>query len=217
MVFLSLEVYNLFLMKKFAFFIAFLCWSWAAIGQDAGVSHTMGYYTIEIKPTSAQFFKRYMAPGKEPVCGFYSIYNKTMYFCGGGKFEVENTDYIHDALGPCCDKIVFNDGPKPYAMMQLDVEIIRVDYETNKIYCKADGAEIVIETFNKEIDELYNKFYKNDRLGNVKTRLILKNWTYEPESEKSYAENTKKIKRSWWKPKKAKYKETYMHPSEYMH
>jgi hypothetical protein len=203
-------------MKKIALLLACLWVSFNVLAQEVGIKHTMGYYRIEIKPTKAQFFKRYMAPGKEPICGFYSAYNKTMYLCTGGKFEVANEDYLYDGMIACCEKISFNDGPKPYAMMELEMEVTKVDYETNKIYGKVDGAEVVIETFNKEIDEFYNKFYKSDRLGIVRVKLLLKNWTYEPEAEKSYAENSKKIKRSRWKTKRAKNKEKYMHESEYM-
>jgi hypothetical protein len=204
-------------MKKITLFLSLLCASFYVLAQDPTITHTMAYHKIEIIPTKTSFFKRYIAPGKEAICGFYSIYNNTMYLCGGGKFKVPNVDYIHDALQPCCEKIVFDDGPKPYAMMQFDIIIEKIDYETNKIYAKADGADIVIETFNKEIDELYNKYYKADRLGKVRMRIILKNWTYEPESNESYAENTVKYrKRAHWKTKRARNREKYMHESEYM-
>jgi hypothetical protein len=196
--------------------IVFLSAFTAVQAQDAAVTYTMGYYKIEITPTKPGFFKRYIMPGKEGVCGLYSSFNKTMYLCDGNRFEVENTDYIYPALNSCCEKMTFMDGPKPYAMFAFDAQIINVDYENNKIYARVDGADIVIETYNKEIDALYKNYFKDDRLNAVRIKLILRNWTYEPESEESYAKNSKKIKRNRWKPLRAKNKEKYMHDSEYM-
>jgi membrane-bound lytic murein transglycosylase MltF len=90
-------------------------------------------------------------------------------------------------------------------MMEFDVTITKVDYETNTIYAKTDGAEIVITTFNKEIDNLYDQFYKHERLGAVHMHLILKNWDYTPESEDSYQANTSRIyKKIHYRGKKAK-------------
>jgi hypothetical protein len=186
-----------------------------AIAQDEEIRYTMGYHTIDIKVNNDKFLSRYMQPGKDAVCGFFSTYNNTMYF-GDGKFMKElNPEYIYESLGRCVDSFAFDNGPRPYAMMEFDVTILSVDYETNTIYAKTDGALITINTFNKEIDAFYDKFYKHERLGAVHMHLILKNWDYTPESEDSYMANTKKVyKRIHYRGKKAKNEEELLHELE---
>jgi hypothetical protein len=193
-----------------------MLFSTASFAQDEEFRYTMGYHTIDIKVNSDKFLNRYISPGKDPVCGFYSKYNNTMYF-GEGKFLRHlNPEYLYESLGRCIDSLAFDNAPRPYAMMEFDVTIVRVDYETNTIYAKTDGAEIVINTFNKEIDAFYDKFYKNERLGDVHMHLILKNWDYTPESEDSYQANTTRLQRRvHYRGKKAKNAEELLHEVEY--
>jgi hypothetical protein len=187
----------------------------AVQAQTDDVTYTMGYHTIDIAVKGDHFLNRYIAPGKEPVCGFYSRYNNTMYMNGGEFIKKLNPDYIYESLGKCADKFSFDNGPRPYAMMEFDVTIDKVDYETNTIYARTDGADLVITTFNNEIDALYDKFYKHDRLGAVHMHLILKNWDYTPESEDSYRENVTRIQsKSHFKGKKAKNNEDLLHEYE---
>jgi hypothetical protein len=181
------------------------------------VSHRMGYSSIKFSNINKNFLRRYVAPGKEASCGIYTAFNKTLYLCDGTLVKTENTDYIYEALGACCADIMFNDGPRPYAMFQLSVEITRVDYETNTIYGRCDGADVVIETFNEEIDAWYKKFGKRETLAPLHLKLMLRNWHFTPESEDSYVSNTTKVRRkAKFKAKKAKNVEKYLHESEYM-
>ncbi|MFM2387340.1 MAG: hypothetical protein RL660_2097 [Bacteroidota bacterium] len=203
-------------MKKLLVVLTLVCFGFAGYAQD-DVSYTMGYSTVKFSNIKRNFLRRYVAPGKEAVCGIYSSYNKVLYNCDGTQLKVENNDYIYEALGPCCTEMMFNDGPRPYAMFSFTAEIIRVDYETNTIYARADGADIVIETFNTEIDAWYKKYGKRESLVPLRVNLVLRNWHYTPESEDSYATNTKKYrKKAKFKKKANKNDEKYIHESEYM-
>jgi hypothetical protein len=199
-----------------------LFWSaiipFASNAQTPDAKFLLGYYNIKIKPTGKQFLSYYQEPGKRQLCGFFSKYNSVFYVCGGGKLKVTNTDFVTSAAEICCDSMVFNDGPKPYAMMELPVQIENVDYETNTIIAKTDGAIVEIETFNKEIDAFYNANYRNKpQFGPVRLILTLRNWSYEGESTESYAQMKKSAKpRKKFKGKRAKVKEEYLHDSEYM-
>jgi hypothetical protein len=205
-------------MKKVITLLAVLfCITSVVYAQDnEQLTHTMGYSSIIFKPNNKSFFKRYMPPGQEGVCGIYTAYNKKMYTCDGQIVDVTNTDYILDALVVCCTNLVFDDGPRPYAMFNLDATITRVDYETNTIYAQCEGGTLEIQTFNKEIDAWYKRFGKQSNLTNPMIHLILRNWNYTPESEDSYTQNLEKPrKRVKFKSKKAKNQELYLHESEY--
>jgi hypothetical protein len=202
--------------KLFIFAFALLAFSRVS-AQDPELTHTMAYSTVKINVTDATFLRRYIAPGKEPVCGIYTAYNRSLYTSNGPTVKVENTDYIYPALGTCVKEVFFNDGPRPYAMFEVRGEVTKVDYETNTLEVKCDGATIVIETFNKEIDAWYKRFGKTQNLDNPHVHLILRNWNYTPESEDSYATNTVKYrKKVKFKTKRAKNQESYIHDSEYM-
>jgi hypothetical protein len=198
--------------------IAFLASTFAnAFAQDPELTHTMAYSTVKFNVTDAVFLRRYIAPGKEAECGIYTQYNRKMYTSTGSVIKVENVDYIYPAIGNCVKEVFFNDGPRPYAMFDVRGEITKVDYETNTIEVKCDGATIIVETFNKEIDAWYKRFGKTQNLGNPHVHLILRNWNYTPESEDSYASNTTKYrKKVKFKSKRAKNQEAYIHDSEYM-
>ncbi len=203
-------------MKNIFFIITILCCSFVTKAQDDEIRYTMAYSTITMMVKSNHFCNRYIIPGQEPVCGFYSSYNNTMYMADGSFMKQINPDFLYDALGKCIDTLRFDDGPRPYAMIEKDVTITRVDYETNTIYAKTDGAEIVIETFNNDIDKFYEKFYKHNRLGAVRLHLILRNWNYTPESEDSYVQNSTRIFRKiHFKGSKAKNEEKLLHEVEY--
>jgi hypothetical protein len=183
--------------------------------QSSEIAYTMGYNTIDINVTADHFLNRYIAPGQDPVCGFYSKYNNTMYINGGEFIKHLNPDYIYESLGKCATQFSFNNGPRPYAMMEFDVTIDKVDYETNTIYAKTDGANLIITTFNDEIDAFYDTFYKHERLGAVHMHLILKNWDYTPESEDSYRDNVTRLRsKSHFVGKKAKNNEELLHDYE---
>ncbi len=205
-------------MKKIlSLIIAIIGLHFYSVAQDADVTYTMGYKTISIKLNNTNLLTRYLRPGKEVVCGLYSKYNNTLYHCDGTVTKDINEEYLQTGGYNCCTSFMFNDGPRPYAMMELPLEIIHVDYETNTITARMDGADVVIETVDEEIDLLYKRFYKQNRLDNVQMRMILKNWSYTPESEKNFAEVSKPFqKKVKWKTKRAKNAEKYIHDSEYM-
>jgi hypothetical protein len=205
-------------MKKIlSLIITLCCLQLASNAQDADVTYTMGYKTIEIKLNNTNLLTRYLRPGKEVVCGLYSKYNNTLYLCDGTVIKDINDEYLQTGGYNCCKSFLFNDGPRPYAMLELPIEITNVNYENNTITARMDGADVTIETVDEEIDLLYKRFYKSTRLDNVKMRLILKNWSYAPESEKNFAEASKPFKKkAKWKSKRAKNAEKYLHDSEYM-
>jgi hypothetical protein len=205
------------MMKKFIFTVFAFFNLALAFAQDHNMDHTMGYHAIEIKVTNQHFLHRYIQPGKEPVCGFYSKFNNTMYLPDGQFIKDINEDYLAEPIAQCAESFSFANSPKPYAMMEFNVTINKVDYEKNLIYATTDGAELIIETFNKDIDKLYAKYYKKDRLGVVRMHLILRNWDYQAESENSWAENTKaRRQKSHWRKKKAKNRnEELYHGVEY--
>jgi hypothetical protein len=203
-------------MKKiFCLILVFL--SLNTFAQDADVNYTMGYSTITFKIKNKGFLRNYTETGKTAVCGVYSKYNATMYKCDGTQLKVINADDISDATELCCTFLKFDDGPRPYAMFDLHVIINRIDYETNTIYASANGAEIEIVTFNKEIDAWYKAYGKRENLTPLHIKLNLRNWNYTPESEDSYIVNTKKsIRKVHYRGKRAKYSEKLIHESEYM-
>jgi hypothetical protein len=185
--------------------------------QDPDVKYTMGYKSIDIKLNNTNVLTRYLRPGKEVVCGFYSKYNNTLYHCDGTVTKEINEEYLQTGGYECCNGFLFNDGPRPYAMMELPLEIINVDYETNTITARMDGADVTIVTVDEEIDLLYKRFFKVQRLDNVKCRMILKNWAYEPESMMNHEVAMKPFKKKVkWKKRGAKNAEKYLHDSEYM-
>jgi hypothetical protein len=171
---------------------------------------------VHINVHKTHFLHRYIQPGKVAVCGFYSSYNNHFYM-EDGRYKADiNPDYLYEALGTCIDSIVFDNSPRPYAMLEFDVKIESVDYETNTITCSTDGATIIITTNNSEIDRLYNKFYKVDRLGAVYTHIILKNWHYTAESEDSFADNTVGLRRkTHFRKTKAKNDDILLNDVEY--
>ncbi len=188
------------------------------MAQNPDVQFKMGYFTIKLAPTKKHFLSNFTMPGKEALCGFYSKYNNTFYPSKGGKIKVDKEEYITAAEEICADTIFFNDGPKPYAMMELPVQISEIDYDFNILKGTTDGAYVEIETFNKDIDAFYNKYYKNrNQFGPLRVNLVMKNWNYDGESAESFAmlkENAKPKKK--YRGKRSKYEEKYIHSSEYM-
>jgi hypothetical protein len=203
-------------MKKILLF-AILLFTFGAQAQDVDVMYTMGYTSITFHVKDKTFFKNYTKAGTESVCGIFTKYNNCIYNCDGKPIKVENTDDISDAKEACCTELKFDDGPRPYAMFDLYLTIVRVDYETNTIYAKTEGADVEIVTLNREIDAYYKVYGKRSALVPLNIKMVLRNWNYTPESEDSYVHNTKKkVRKVHYRSKLAKHEEKYMHDSEYM-
>ena len=74
--------------------------------------------------------------------------------------------------------------------MTLKGYIEQVDWDGLTFWFKTDKARLRIETDEREIDALYEKFYKENYLGKVHLILRLKTYDTPKEAQLSYNLNT---------------------------
>lgn len=157
------------------------------------IVYTMGYDDIQIEVVNPHFFSIYQIPDANPICGIYDRPSATFYTCDYQTYRYIDNDLILQNVGNgCCDKVDF-DPKKYYGTLSLEGVIEKVEWDSLLVYFKTDKARLLIKTDEREIDHLYDKFYKENYLGPVHIILCLKTYDTPKEDILSYNKNTERI------------------------
>jgi hypothetical protein len=154
--------------------------------------YTMGYEKATIDVVDGNLFSKFEFPGQPAVCGIHDISSKTFYTCDYKTFRYVDADYVREGDEKCCDVVDF-DPKKYYGTLTFIGVIEHVEWDSMVVYFRTDKAKLRIEVDEREIDALYEKFYKRNHLGKV--HLILRLNTYDTPNENviSYNKNTEYI------------------------
>jgi len=178
-------------MKKGVLFLVFSLICSLAFAQD---TYTIGYDKIDIDVVDPNFFSEYQLPGQPSLCGIYDQASSTFYTCDKQTYRYIDEDNIQHTGKECCTHIDF-DPAIYYGTLTLNGVIDSIEWDSLIIHFVTDKARLVIKTDEREIDHLYEKFYKKERLGKLNIKLCLKSYDTPKEDQLSYNKNTeKKIK-----------------------
>lgn len=183
---LYLFAFILFPMKKLLFTAIFMFLGSAMFAQEI---YTMGYRSAHIQVVDKDFFSTYQLPGQEPVCGRFDKLSATFYACDYRTYRGVDEDYIGAASQRCCDEMDF-DPSKYYGTMTLYGTIESVEWDSLRFTLVTDKARLIIQTDEKEIDALYDAFYKENHFGKIKLLLQLKTYDTPKEDQLSYNKNS---------------------------
>jgi hypothetical protein len=161
----------------------------SALLSQAQLTYTMGYEKADIEVVDPGFFSTFEFPGQPALCGVYDGPSHTFYTCDSQTYRYVETDYIRDADAGCCTRFMF-DPRVYYGTLTLKGYIEQVDWDGLNFWFKTDKARIRVETDEREIDALYEKFYKENYLGKVHLILRLKTYDTPKEAQLSYNLNT---------------------------
>ncbi len=173
--------------KSFLFFVAVLI---SSIGY-AQETYTMGYEKIDIQVVDPNFFSEYQLPGQPFQCGIYDQPSATFYTCDYQTFRYVDEDNIHQTGKDCCTTIDF-DPAKYYGTLTLNGIIDSVEWDSLRIHFITDKARLIIKTDEREIDNLYDRYYKKERLGKLNIKLRFKTFDTPKEDQLSYNKITEK-------------------------
>jgi hypothetical protein len=176
-------------MKKL---LSLLCLMAFSVASFAQLTYTMGYEKATIEVIDKGFFSTYEFPGQAPVCGVFDIPSSTFYTCENQTFRYVDADFVRDADQACCTSIDF-DPKKYYGTLTTKGVIEHVEWDSMVVYFKTDKARMRIEVDEREIDALYDKFYKENYLGKVHMILCLKTYDTPKENQLSYNKITELV------------------------
>lgn len=157
----------------------------------AQLTYTMGYEKADIEIVDKGFFSVYELPGQEAQCGIYDAKSATFYTCDNKTYRQVEEDYIKETQEMCCTNVDF-DPSTYYGTLLFKGYIEHVEWDSMVVYFKADKARLRLEVDEREIDALYEKFYKENYLGKVHLILRLKTYDTPKEYQLSYNRNTTK-------------------------
>ena len=175
-------------MKRSVLFLALSLMCSCLFAQD---TYTMGYDKIDITVVDPTFFSAYQLPGQASVCGLYDQASSTFYTCDYQTFRYVEEENIQPNSKECCSTIDF-DPAKYYGTLTLTGVIDSVEWDSLIIHFTTDKARLLIKTDEREIDHLYEKFYKKGRLGKLNIKLKLKTYDTPKEDQLSYNKNTER-------------------------
>lgn len=175
-------------MKKGFLSVVFLLVSIFTFAQD---TYTMGYDKIDIEVVDPNFFSEYQLPGQPSLCGIYDRASATFYTCDQQTYRYIDEDNIQQTGKPCCTRINF-DAAVYYGTLTLTGIIDSIEWDSLIIHFITDKARMIIKTDEREIDHLYEQFYKKERLGKLNIKLCLKSYDTPKEDQLSYNKNTEK-------------------------
>lgn len=173
-------------MKKI-FVLMVVCFIFS--GVHAQQVYTMGYDKVEINVLEKGFFSTYSLPDQPEQCGIYDKSSETFYTCDYRTYRYVDEDFIKEQSEYCCDKFDF-DPKRYYGTLTLKGVIESVEWDSLVIYFTTDKARLRIETDEREIDALYDKFYKENYLGKIHLIMRLKTFDTPNENVLSYNKNT---------------------------
>jgi hypothetical protein len=176
-------------MKKYLLILLVIIISSVVYAQDI---YTMGYKVATIDVVDDGYFSLLDFPGQEPICGVYDKPSMTFYTCNYRTFRYVEEDFISKSDAGCCSQIDF-DPARYYGTLTMMGYIEHVEWDSMVVYFKADQARVRIETDEREIDALYEKFYKQYHLGKVHLILRLKTYDTPMENELSYNKITEVV------------------------
>ena len=175
-------------MQKHLLFVILSLITTCAFGQE---TYTMGYDKMDIEVIDPNFFSEYQLPGQPSQCGIYDHLSATFYTCDYQTFRNVDEDYIQHTGKDCCSYIDF-DPKKYYGTLTLSGIIDSVEWDSLKIHFITDKARILIKTDEREIDHLYEAYYKKERLGKLNIKLHFITFDTPREDQLSYNRNTEK-------------------------
>lgn len=173
-------------MKRCIFFCLVLL---TAVKTQAQIAYTMGYEKVDIEVIDPNFFSTYQVPDQPALCGVYDKASATFYTCNYETYRYIDEDFIMEKSADCCEKIDF-DPKKYYGTLTLKGVVNHVEWDSMVVYYTTDKARLRIQVDEREIDNLYNKFYKENYLGPVHIILALKTYDTPKENVLSYNKNT---------------------------
>ena len=94
-----------------------------------------------------------------------------------------------DDCNACCEVVDF-DPKKYYGTLTLKGVIDSVEWDAMVVHFITDKARLTIQVDEREIDALYDHFYKRNSLGKVKLLLRLNTYDTPNENVLSYNKNT---------------------------
>ena len=173
-------------MKKLFLFLGLGIITSSAFSQE---THTMGYNKMDIEVIDPNFFSEYQLPGQPSQCGIYYNLSATFYTCDYHTYRNVDEDYIQQTGKDCCTNIDF-DPAKYYGTLTLSGIIDSVEWDNLLIHFITDKARIIIKTDEREIDKLYDAYYKKERLGKLNIKLRFNTYDTVREDQLSYNKNT---------------------------
>jgi hypothetical protein len=173
-------------MKKTVLAVLLLAFGLSLHAQDI---YVMGYRSATIDVVDKGFFSQYQLPGQEPVCGRYDKLSATFYTCDFKTYRGVDDDMIVSANQSCCDQLNF-DPALYYGTLTMYGTIESVEWDSLRFTFKTDKARMLIHTNEKEIDALYNAFYKENHFGKINVLLQLKTYDTPKEDQLSYNKNS---------------------------
>ena len=172
-------------MKKIVLFVLFIALGTFVQAQEI---YTIGYRSALIDVVDKGFFSTYQIPGEDAICGRYDKLSATFYTCDARTYRGVDEDMIMPATQRCCDQLDF-DPSQYYGTLTLYGTIDTVEWDSLRFTFVTDKARMVIRTDEKEIDALYNTFYKENHFGKIKLLLQLKTYDTPKEDQLSYNKN----------------------------
>lgn len=189
-VYLLVKFRNSIMKKIFFIFLLFI----SCTNAFAQIPYVMGYEKADIEVIDPRFFSTYQLPDMVGECGVYDKNSATFYTCDYKTYRNIDADMVKEESAACCEKLDF-DPHKYYGTLTLKGVIEHVEWDSMVVYFKADKARLRLEVDEREIDALYDNFYKENYLGRVALILTLKTYDTPKENVLSYNKNTEqKIK-----------------------
>ncbi len=173
-------------MKKIVFIVLLFALAPYVYAQDI---YTMGYRSAMIDVVDKDFFSQYQLPGQDAICGRYDKLSSTFYTCDARTYRGVDEDMILPATERCCTQLDF-DPSQYYGTLTLYGTIEEVAWDSLSFTFTTDKARLLIRTDEKEIDALYNAFYKENHFGKIKLLLQLKTYDTPKEDQLSYNKNS---------------------------
>ncbi|MBL7766077.1 MAG: hypothetical protein JNJ58_08295 [Chitinophagaceae bacterium] len=172
-------------MKKFVTslfcLMAFFC-------TKAQTIYTIGYDKIDIEVVNPYFFAEMIYPGQPSACGIYDKTSETFYTCDYQTFRYVEDEFVQYTGKACCEKVDF-DPAKYYGTLTLKGVIDSVEWDNLIIHFTTDKARLTIKTDEREIDALYDKYFKENHLGKVNIIFKFKTYDSPTEAQISYNKN----------------------------
>ncbi|HNB82194.1 MAG TPA: hypothetical protein PLP34_00705 [Chitinophagaceae bacterium] len=175
-------------MKRIACLLSIVCFSLIGFAQD---TYTMGYDRMDIDVVDPAFFSEYQLTGQPAQCGMYDQASATFYTCDYQTFRNVEEDFVHQTGKECCSHVDF-DPSRYYGTLTLSGIIDSVEWDNLIIHFVTDKARITIKTDEREIDALYDKYYKKGLLGKLHIKVKFITYDNPKEAQLSYNRNTER-------------------------
>lgn len=176
-------------MKKFLFGVFALLFTNSLIAQE---TYTMGYEGAIIEVKDPRWFTIFEFPGQEAVCGIHDVESETFYTCDKRTFRYVDADYVSERNTEMCCSIINFDPMEYYGTLTMKGVIDSVAWDDMIVYFTTDKARFTIQVDEREIDALYDKFYKRYQIGPVNLILRLNTFDTPNENVISYNKNTER-------------------------